>query len=118
MKHPASWHVSKYMPFMRTAAKSGWVKVEDLDGQSHWARATDVTTNQRCVVVKTNIATFRESPSAKAAPLDLSTVDRYTPFLRLGADRDWVQVKDQDGRKGWIHESQLWRPVKVNEISF
>lgn len=117
-QHPVSWKVARYMPFMRTERKAGWVKLEDLEGEEHWARSTDVTNDLRCVVVKTNLATLRSEPSASAPPIELKTVDRYTPFKRLGNDREWVQVEDETGRQAWVHESTVWKPVNVQSISF
>ncbi len=107
------------MPFMRQAErKSGWVRVEDLEGESHWAKPSDLTNRFRCVVVKTNVAVLRKEPSTSAPPVDLKTVDRYTPLKRLGNDREWMQVEDETGRTAWIHESQVWKPVNVQSISF
>lgn len=116
---PVSWRVSKYMPFMRSSErKSGYVKVEDLEGETHWAKSSDLTNRFRCVVVKTNVAVLRKEPSKEAPPMDLKTVDRYTPLKRIGNDREWMQVEDETGRQAWIHESQIWKPVNVQSISF
>jgi SH3-like domain-containing protein len=117
-KAPVSWRAAKYMPFLRTDSRSGWAKLEDLDGEIHWAKSSELTTQYRCVVVKTNVATLRSQPSAQAPPVDMVTADRYTPFKRLGNQREWVQIEDESGRRAWIHESQVWKPVIVNAISF
>jgi len=117
-QHPVSWRVARYMPFMRTERKAGWVKVEDLEGEEHWAKSSEVTNAYRCVVVKTNIATLREKPSPSAPPIEIKTADRYTPFKRLGNEREWVQIEDETGRQAWIHESTIWKPVNVQSISF
>lgn len=114
-----SWRVTKYMPLMRQSErKNGYVRVEDLEGESHWAKNSDLTNKFRCVVVKTNVAVLRKEPSTSAQPADLKTVDRYTPLKRLGNDREWMQVEDETGRQAWIHESQVWKPVNVTAISF
>ena len=117
-QHPASWRVSKYMPFLTVERKGGWTKVQDLDGETHWAKGSDLTNKIRCVVVKTNIATLRREPSPSAAPIELKTVDRYTPFKRLENNREWMQVEDETGRQAWVHESQVWKPVNIQSISF
>lgn len=117
-KNAVSWKVAKYMPFMRTERKSGWSKVQDLEGEEHWAKSSDLSTAIRCVVVKTNVATLRKEPSASSPPIELKTVDRYTPFKRLEVDREWVQVEDETGRQAWVHESNVWKPVNVQSISF
>ena len=45
------------MPLMILDKKSGWAKVQDLDGEVHWAKQSDLNTKDRCVVVKVNVAT-------------------------------------------------------------
>lgn len=113
-----SWKVARYMPFLKVEKKGGWSKVQDLDGEIHWAKNSDLNTVDRCVVVKTNIAVLRQEPAPTAPPAELKTVDRYTPFKKLAVDKDWVQVEDETGRKAWIHESNVWKPVMINAISF
>lgn len=113
-----SWKVSRYMPFMKVDRKGQFSKVKDLEGEEHWVKTSELTNKFRCVVVKTNVATLRKEPSTNAQPMDIKTVDRYTPFKRLANDREWVQVEDETGRQSWIHESQVWKPVNIQSISF
>ncbi len=117
-QHPVSWKVSRYMPFLKVDRKGQWTKVKDMEGEEHWVMTSDLTNKIRCVVVKTNIATLRREPSSSAQPMDFRTVDRYTPFKRIANNRDWVQVEDETGRQAWIHESQVWKPVIVQSITF
>lgn len=116
--HPVSWKVARYMPFLKTDRKGQWSKVEDLENEEHWIKTSDLTNKFRCIVVKTNIATLRKEPSTTAQALDLKSVDKYTPFKRLANDREWVQVEDETGRQAWVHESQVWKPVTVQSITF
>lgn len=117
-KNPVSWKVAKYMPFMRVERKSGWSKVQDLEGEEHWAKSSDLTTAIRCVVVKTNVAVLRKEAKSDAPPIEIKTADRYTPFKRLGNDREWVQIEDETGRQAWVNETNVWKPVNVQSISF
>lgn len=117
-KFPVSWKVAKYMPFMRLEKKDAWAKVQDLEGETHWAQSRDLTTNLHCAVVKTNVATLRTEPTNGAAASDLKSVDRYTPFKRLEANGEWLQVEDETGRQAWIHESNIWKPVKIQAVDF
>ncbi|MBX3020773.1 MAG: hypothetical protein KF799_03790 [Bdellovibrionales bacterium] len=117
-QHAVSWKVSKNMPFLRLERKKGWLKLQDLEGEVHWARASDLTSKTRCVVVKTNVAALHKEPSQNSPATDLKTLDRYTPLRRLDDNREWLQVEDEAGRKAWIHESQVWKPVVVNSFSF
>lgn len=117
-QHPISWKVARNMPFLRLERRGPWVRLQDLEGEEHWGRTSELSGQIRCVVVKTNVATLRKEPSNSAATLDFKTVDRYTPFKRIDVDREWIKVEDETGRQAWLHESQVWKPVTVNSISF
>jgi len=117
---PTSWKVAKFMPFLILEKKSGWAKVQDLEGEVHWAKMSDLNTKDRCVVVKVNIATLRQQPSKTAPLAELRTVDRYTPFKRIENENpsEWIEVQDETGNRAFIHENYVWRPVMVNSFSF
>lgn len=117
-KEAISWKVPKNMPFLRLETKKGWAKLQDLDGEIHYARAADLSSKTRCVVVKTSVAALHKDPTVSAAATDLKSLDRYTPLKRINDMREWIQVEDEAGRLAWIHESQVWKPMKVNAFSF
>lgn len=117
-KNAVSWKVAKFMPFMRNERKSGWAKVQDLEGEEHWAKNSELSTAYRCVVVKSTTAILRKEPNSGSPPIELKTADRYTPFKRLSVEREWVQIEDETGRQAWVHESNIWKPVNVQSISF
>lgn len=118
LQHPVSWRVARYMPFLRVERKGVWVKVQDLEGEVHWARSSDLTTKDRCIVVKTNLAALRQKPNTTAPLAEFKNVDRYTPFKRLESSADWLRVEDEAGRQAWVHESNVWKPVTINAFSF
>lgn len=115
---PVSWRAARYMPFFRHEAKGAWVRVTDLDGESHWAQPRDLTSAYPCVAVKATVATLRKEPKQGAPPADLKTVDRYTPLKRLESQGEWVHIEDETGRRAWIHESNIWKPMKVQSVKF
>ena len=117
---PVSWKVAKYMPFLMLEKKNGWAKLQDLEGEIHYAKLTDLNTKDRCVVVKVNVAVLRQKPSNTAPPAELRTVDKYTPFLRIENENpsEWLEVMDETGSKAFIHENYVWKPVVVNSFSF
>lgn len=117
-KEAVSWKVAKNMPFLKLETKKGWAKLQDLEGEIHFARASDLSSKTRCVVVKTNVAALHKDPAQNAPATDLKTLDRYTPLKRVNDQREWIQVEDEAGRLAWIHESQVWKPIKVNAFSF
>lgn len=116
---PVSWKVARHMPFVKLESKSGWSKVQDLEGEVHWAKSDDLTSKNRCVVVKTNVASLRKEPSSNAPPPpEMKTLDRFTPLKRLENDGEWIQVEVENGLTAWIHESNVWKPVVINSFSF
>jgi SH3-like domain-containing protein len=115
---PVSWKAPKYMPFLRFESKGGFARVQDMDGEIHWAKVKDLTTKISCVVVKSQTALLKRDPAKTAPAADIKSVDKYTPFKKLEVKVDWIKVEDETGRQSWVHESQIWKPVKVNSISF
>lgn len=117
---PVSWKVAKYMPFLMLDKKNGWAKLQDLEGEIHFAKLTDLNTKDRCVVVKVNVAVLRQKPSNTAPPADIRTVDKYTPFMRIENENpsEWLEVMDENGSKAFIHENYVWKPVMVNSFTF
>ncbi len=117
-QYAVSWKVARHMPFLKLESRSGWSKVQDLDGELHWARSADLSTKARCVVVKGNVAALRQKPSPNSALAEIKQLDRYTPMLRLEQAGEWMQVELENGLKAWIHESNVWKPVMVQAINF
>lgn len=117
-KFDKTWVVSKYMPFLKLDMKSGWLKLQDMDGQVHYGRAADFSQSIRCVVVKSNTAETRQGPGTSFPYGDFKTLDRYTPLKRVGIDTGWVQVENDLGMKSWVQESKLWHPVKMQAVKF
>jgi uncharacterized protein YgiM (DUF1202 family) len=110
--------VAKYTPFLKVENKSGWVKVQDLDGEMFWTLPRGLTSNMRCVVVKTTVAALRSEPSTSSPSAELKTVDRYTPLKRLEAKGEWIHVEDETGHQAWIHETNVWKPAKIANVTF
>jgi SH3-like domain-containing protein len=106
------------MPFLRLGSHKGWIKVQDLEGEVLWARRRDLSSRLRCVVVKTNTAALHKAPQFASPGEDLKNLDRYTPLKRIKDQKAWIQVEDEAHNQAWIHESQVWKPVTVNNFSF
>lgn len=113
-----SWKVATHMPFVRLENKNGWSRLKDLDGEEHWAQSKDLNKDISCVVVKAQVATLREHPTANAQPAEIRTVDRYTPLKKIDTNHEWIRVEDENGRQSWIHEANVWKPVQIQTMSF
>ena len=117
-QYPVAMKVAKFTPFLKVESKNGWIKVQDLDGETFWTLPRELTSSMRCVVVKTTVAALRSEPSTNSASADLKTVDRYTPLKRLEAQGEWIHVEDETGHQAWIHETNVWKPAKIANVTF
>lgn len=118
LKFPVTWAVPKYMPLFRLEKKGLWVKVQDLDSKIHWVNASSISKKISCAVVKAKTARLRQGPGTDQPLAELATVDRYTPFLKVDRDGEWLQVRDDFGGSYWIHETNVWMPMSKLKVSF
>ncbi|MEK6553854.1 MAG: SH3 domain-containing protein [Bdellovibrionota bacterium] len=117
-KYKVTWTVSKYTPLIAISSKNGWIEVEDQDGKKHWLYGQNATDRYNCLSIKTWTAKLREQGSNTAPLADIRQVDKYTPFKRLDRIEEWYQVEAPWGGEYWVHESTIWRPLKVSTISY
>lgn len=118
-KAAVSWKVPKHMPLFGTGKKQkGMVEVNDVDGQLHWVKRSELSSRSNCVVVKTNSTVMRSGPGKKFEPVYLGVVDRYAAFEDLGGEDGWTQVQDETGMKAWINLDHTWKPTKKYRMSF
>ena len=117
-KYAKTWSVPKYMPLFKLEQKGSWVKVQDMDGQSHWVRANALSKKISCAVVKTKTAKLRRGPGPDQPLAEFSSADKYTAFLKTDRDGEWIQVKDDFNGSFWVHETNVWMPVARARVSF
>lgn len=117
-KFPVTWTVGKYMPLAEVKSSGGWIQVEDIDGETHWISAANVSRKMVCLAVKTPVAKLHSGPGIQAELADIRQVDRYTPFKRVDLQDEWSQVEASWGETYWLHESATWRPSRVKKFNF
>ncbi len=117
-KFPVSWVVPKFMPLIEVQRVGDWYQVEDQDGELHWVSKKNVTSKMVCVSVKVSRVKLRTAANPQSPLAALRQVDRYTPFKRLDVDGEWYQVEASWGETYWVHESAMWRPVRVSKVNF
>ena len=59
---PPTWTVHRYMPLKEIKRQGDWVKVMDLDGETHWIKSNLVTDKIQCVAIKSPRANIRSRP--------------------------------------------------------
>ena len=70
--------------------------------------------NSMGVCVNVEVANLRSKPSSRA---EISWVaPRYMPLLEVGRKKEWMKVKDLDGRTHWIHRKLVSYGVKCAAV--
>ena len=115
-KSKITWTVAKYTPLIELSRRGGWVEVQDMDGQKHWVHGSALSNKFICVSVRVPVARVRTSPNGEVA--DIRQLDRYTPLKRIDINGEWYEVESGWGPTYWIHESTVWRPVRVSNVNF
>lgn len=105
------------MPLLRVEKKGAWSQVQDVDGKSHWAMTSALTSKLSCAVIKTKSAKLRKQPNARV-PAQFAVVDKYTPFRKIERDGEWLLVQDEYKGKYWVNETNVWIPVQKMRIAF
>lgn len=117
-KESVTWVVPRHTPLVVQDTKGGWSQVVDMDGERHWMTSSNLTTAYQCLMVKSRWAKLRKGPGQQHPVSEISQVDRYTAFQRFEMEEGWYKVTAPDGKTAWIHDSAVWRPVKVMSVDF
>ena len=103
-----TWEVYKYMPFKKITQQGQWIKVRDVDGDSHWISEVLITTEFKCAVVTGKKINVRKEPSTEAEKSILSPAEKYFTYKFIKKKGDWIKVMDFENDTGWIHKKFLW----------
>ncbi|MEE8394612.1 MAG: SH3 domain-containing protein [bacterium] len=103
--HRITWEVNRYMPLVQVDKKGDWLKVKDVDGDTHWIFAKLVDSTGACVTIRAAKANIRVRPTTRSDKW--FTVERYAPFKRLGVRGKWVQI-EYEGQTMWVFHTLVW----------
>jgi SH3-like domain-containing protein len=116
---PVSWKVPKYMPLQGTGKQQGpWAEVKDLDGETHWVSANDVTSKFHCLAVQAKMTRARSGPGRQFPPANMGLLEKYTCFKELGGEEGWTEVESDEGEKAWVNVDHMWKPTRTVRMSF
>ena len=90
---------------IRIDQKGNWVKVKDVDGDTHWVFAGLVDGGLDCLTIKTSKANIRRRPSVRSAKW--FTVQKYTSFKRVGKKGKWIKI-EYEGETMWVYYTLVW----------
>ncbi len=109
-KYSVKWKYGSGFPLKVLEEKSGWLKVEDFEGDSGWLYQKLTSRNGHMIVKvhknqnkKINI---RSGPSTE----DKIVGKAYygVVFKTIKQQNGWAHVKHDSGLEGWIKRSLLW----------
>ncbi|HBO85246.1 MAG TPA: hypothetical protein DD641_09855 [Deltaproteobacteria bacterium] len=109
-EYTAVWEVYKYMPFEKvgTSVSGSWYSVKDVDGDINWAHKNLLTNAFQCAVVKEAQVNVRTGPGTNYKETASSPALQYYSFRVLTKNGEWIKVKDESNKIGWIHKDFLW----------
>jgi SH3-like domain-containing protein len=100
-----TWEVNRYMPLIQIEKKGDWVKVKDVDGDTHWVYQALVSGNLDCITIQSSKANIRKGPTTRADKW--FTVQKYTSFKRVGRKSKWVKI-EYEGQAMWVYYTLVW----------
>mgnify|MGYP003291276599 CR=1 FL=1 len=105
-KCSVKFKVWKYTPLEMTAVSKdkNWVQVKDFEGYTGWIHK-NLLSETPGLSAKTTI-NIRVAPSTNAAKAWV--VQKGFPLKFVKKEGKWLQVTDDEGTNGWVHNSVVW----------
>jgi len=92
-------------PLSVQKSEGRYLQVKDFKGDVGWIHQTLVS-KETAVVVENDGVNVRQGPG-KDNPVAFTAM-RGQVFTVLDQSEDWLQIRDQQGRTGWIWKSLTW----------
>ena len=99
------WKIAKYHPVIVLKKAGPWINFRDFEGDEAWIHTSLVDDKPTVITIK-EACNIRSGPGTNHDIV--FTVGKGIPFLVIGRQKNWIQVKHADGDKGWIHKSLVW----------
>jgi SH3-like domain-containing protein len=102
---PILYSADRHYPVELLEQSGDWARVRDFEGDEAWVAAY-LLGDDKTAVVAADVVNIREKPLKNAVVVH--TAERGAVFLITERRDRWVQVADDEGVIGWVHESLLW----------
>ncbi len=99
------WVLGKGFPLQVLDRQGKWLKVRDFEGTVGWVYGP-LTSATPHVVVKTKIVNIRSGPGTKYKIVGQAKYG--VVFQVVKRTKNWVQVRHESGKSGWISRNLLW----------
>lgn len=97
--------VPRHYPLIVQAENGDFLRVSDFLGREGWI-AKSLLGEQEGVVVNARVANVRSGPGEDHAVLFKARQGVTFRVLEVGSD--WLRVKHESGKQGWIYKSLVW----------
>jgi SH3-like domain-containing protein len=99
------WKLCLYWPVKILQKEGDWYKVADFEGDTGWLHRSLIA-NIATLVCTAKQADVRKLPESNA-PLAWKAEKGYAIKV-LSKKGTWYEVEDEEGDRGWIHNSSVW----------
>ncbi len=104
-QHEVLWRLDAGYPLQVIGRRGSWLQVRDFEQDKGWVYRP-LTNSTRHHVVKTAIANIRMGPGTNTRIVGKAV---YGEVLRtVERRRNWVKVRQPQGRTGWVARRLLW----------
>ncbi|MCK8603825.1 SH3 domain-containing protein [Desulfoferrobacter suflitae] len=105
LNYAVLWELGEGYPLEVIERKNGWLKVKDFEDDTGWIYAKLVSDKAYLVVMKERI-NLRSGPGVTYSVV--GKVQRGEVLRRIKQDKDWFQVKHENGLAGWVRKDLVW----------
>ena len=104
-QHDVHWSLSRGYPLQVIARRGEWLQVRDFEKDTGWVHRS-LTGKSAHMTVKARVANLRQQPRTGAR---LAGKLAYGDVVRTLERRgDWVRVRQDNGKTGWVARKLLW----------
>ncbi len=105
VRHPALYGLARGYPLEVIGRRGSWVQVRDFEKDKGWV-ARSLTNRVPHSIVQSKIVNLRSAPNTRSRVVAKLS---YGDVLRtLEKKRDWIKVRDPDGKTGWVSQGLVW----------
>lgn len=104
-QHAVHWSLSRGYPLQVIARRGEWLQVRDFEKDTGWVHRS-LTGKSTHMAVQARVANMRQQPRVKSPVVSrLTHGDLVRTLERRG---DWVRVRHENGKTGWVTRQLLW----------
>lgn len=104
-KAETMWMLGQGFPLEVIKSQGKWLKVRDFENDEGWVYASQTRSASHMIVNK-KIVNIRSGPGEKYKVTSQAVYG--VVFRTLEKKKNWVKVRHESGKTGWVDRSFLW----------